>query len=92
MNFLNVSYSKKIELLKLELSSIEEIVYSSIITSGFIPEEFSIDNFEQTFSSLSEEQRDIGKYATYELLNSNLQHYLKIKNSIDLLEKKENGI
>jgi hypothetical protein len=51
-----------------------------------------IDKFEEIFSSLPEEQLNVGKYATYELLNSNLQHYLKIKNSIDLLEKKENGI
>lgn len=92
MNFSNVSNSKKIELLKLELSSIEEVVYSSIISSGFVPEEFSIKNFEEIFSSLSEEERLVGRYSTYELLNNNLKHYLKIKNSIDSLEKEENGI
>jgi hypothetical protein len=92
MIFLNVSNSRKIELLKTELSSVEEILYSSIIISGFIPEEFSIDKFEEIFSSLPEEQLNVGKYATYELLNNDLQHYLKIKNIIDLLEKEENGI
>lgn len=92
MIFLNVSNSRKIELLKTELSSVEEILYSSIIISGFIPEEFNIDKFEEIFSSLPEEQLNVGKYATYELLNNDLQHYLKIKNIIDLLEKEENGI
>jgi hypothetical protein len=92
MIFLNITNSKKTELLELNLSLIEEKLFAAILDAGFMPEEFNAQQFEKILSSLPEEEAIIGEYATYEALNTTLQHYIKIKNSIDLLEKEENGI
>lgn len=92
MNFSNISNSKKIELLKLKLSSTEELLFEAIITAGFLPEEFNHKTFEDVFASLDDEEVNIGDHATYSALNKTLQIYLKLKNSIELLEKEENGI
>lgn len=87
MIFSNIINSKKIELLQLNLFAIEEKLFEAILTSGFIPEEFNVQEFEEILSSLPEEEFNIGKSATYEQLNLVLQNYIKIKNSINLLEE-----
>jgi len=87
MIFSNVNNSKKIELLESNLSLIEEKLFGAIVTAGFVPEDFNAKEFEEIMSSLPEEETNIGQAATYEALNLVLQHYIKIKNSIDLLEK-----
>lgn len=92
MIFSNITNSKKIELLESNLSLIEEKLFGAIIAAGFVPEQFNIEEFQQIFASLPEEETNIGESATYEALNMTLQRYIDIKNSIDLLEKEENGI
>jgi len=94
MIFSTVSKDKKIEILKIKLSTLEEDIFIKILHINFDPDSFEPENFKSFFYSIKEEdkEKDLFLYNSYKQLDELLNFYIDLQNKIILLERENNGI